>query len=91
MIAAIDTYGLLALYVKRGTIKSADFCQFLVEVKQNVASRREYGIQDSLLFFDNATVHTSASTRHQIGLLGLRAMTNCPYTPELNPAEGFIL
>ncbi len=39
---------------------------------------------------DNATIHSAAATKAKIRELRLRALTNCPYTPELNPAEGFI-
>ncbi len=39
---------------------------------------------------DNARIHTAVAIKDAVRELGLRLLTNCPYTPEINAAEKFI-
>jgi transposase len=42
------------------------------------------------LFFDNARVHHAKVVQALSKELEIKAFTNAPYSPELNPAEKFI-
>jgi transposase len=43
-----------------------------------------------MLFFDNASIHKTKAVQKLIDRLGMRALTNCPYAPDLNFCERFI-
>ncbi len=90
MIAALDSDGLLELKLKKGTNKAQDFCDFLSSLKASVVQKRDYDPSDVILFMDNASIHVASTVKAKIKDLRLRILTNCPYCPELNPAEAFI-
>ena len=90
-IAAIDREGIVFLWAKHGTNKSKDFVAFLEELSEEIKTGREYDISNALLFFDNAAIHKTNEVKKCLQEKGLRAVTNCPYLPELNPCERFIL
>ena len=47
--------------------------------------------EETVLVFDNATIHTSRKTQEFLVVYNLKALTIAPYTPQLNAAEFFIL
>jgi transposase len=59
-------------------------------VKRDYINSRGNTFEDCILFFDNARVHHAIVVRELAQELDLKAFTNSPYSPELNPAEKFI-
>ena len=47
-------------------------------------------LNDVVLMFDNARIHVTKTVKEKLQSCNMMAFTNCPYTPELNPAEAFI-
>ena len=47
-------------------------------------------VEETVLVFDNATIHTSRTTQEFLVQNGLKALTIAPYSPQLKTAEFFI-
>jgi transposase len=90
VIVAIDYQGIVSLHYNKGTINGQIFADFLRQVKRDYINSRGNTFEDCILFFDNARVHHAIVVRELAQELDLKAFTNSPYSPELNPAEKFI-
>ena len=47
-------------------------------------------VKQTILWYDNAVIHRANKVQKALNELQLAAVTNCPYAPELNPAEAYI-
>ena len=83
IIAGIDSFGLLHLHIKEGPCNSGDFLEFLDGLRRAVHRKRDYRIQDALLFYDNAAIHKAKKVISYLEEHGMKALTNCPYALNL--------
>ena len=89
-IAAVRRGTLAQLTTKTGTNSSEDFTIFLKKLLE-LRHQSFIGVaEETILIFDNATIHTSWKVQEFLTENQLKAMTIAPYTPQLNVAELFI-
>ena len=80
-------YGLLC---SSSSITSETIVYFLKRLYVARANKfKNYG-KDSVLIWDNASIHKSHIVKNFLSKSRLRMITNCPYQPCLNPCEQLI-
>ena len=67
------------------------FKVFLYLLKKKIVADPTIEIKKSIIFFDNARVHTADIVQEISKELGLYCLYNAPYCPHLNMAEQYIL
>ena len=73
-----------------GSTDQETFGDFITEMKDMIDEEPEGKSRTNIIMFDGASYHTAKRTQELIAKLGLKCLLNVPYSPELNPAEGFI-
>ena len=89
-ICAVSKFKVYGVWGSEVTLRS-DGVKYFIE--QIIASRsRDKEMEDVpfVLWFDNASVHTSSQTRKFLERSGIRAFTVPTYSPWLNPWEKYI-
>jgi hypothetical protein len=90
LAAAITDSKLIHLHIQQAPFTGEHFASFVSDVQAAVADDPTITAASAILFFDNAAIHRCKKVSTHIEALKVRALANCPYSPELNMAELFI-
>jgi len=86
LLVALDIEGIVGWMLFRGSVKTADFFTFLMEmIEKNDLSR--WGEKYPVYFMDNAKIHKANQVMLNIFNKYQTTLYNAPYSPQLNPIE----
>ena len=87
VILAVSSDGKWLMGVKRNTINSDVFIQFMTNLDKWIHDNHKFGYNEVLITLDNCPCHFSKLTLIALSKLDLKVIFLCPYSPDFAPVE----